>query len=83
MQDRPTSVVLIGGEEVPEYFLLGEMVEENPQHLMVSVISGYIRRTKELVKTRELDRERPDDLVVSMIGSKHPGWPLVRTTCTR
>ena len=79
MQDRPTSVVLVGGEEVPEYFLLGEMVEENPQHLMVSLISGHIQKTKELVKTRKLNR---DDLVVSMIGSKHPSRLLDRPTCT-
>ena len=38
MQDRPTSVVLVGDEEVPKYFLLGEMVEENPKHLMECVI---------------------------------------------
>ena len=74
MQDRPTSVLLVGDEEVAEDFLLGELVEENPQHLMVSLISGHIQKTKDWVKTRKLDR---DDLVVSMIGSKHPGRPLV------
>ena len=76
MQDRPTSVLLVGDEEVAEDFLLGELVEENPQHL----ISGYIQKTKDWVKTRELDR---DDLVVSMVGCKHPSRLLDRPTCTR
>ena len=80
MQDRPTSVLLVGDEEVAEDFLLGEVVEENPQHLMVSLISGYIQKTKDWGKTRELDR---DDLVVSMVGSKHPSRLLDRPTCTR
>ena len=80
MQDRPTSVLLVGDEEVAEDFLLGELVEENPQHLMVSLISGHIQKTKDWVKTRKLDR---DDLVVSMVGSKHPSRPLYRPTCTR
>ena len=80
MQDRPTSVLLVGDEEVAEDFLLGELVEENPQHLMVSLISGHIQKTKDWVKTRELDR---DDLVVPMVGSKHPSRLLDRPTCTR
>ena len=80
MQDRPTSVLLVGDEEVAEDFLLGELVEENPQHLMVSLISGHIQKTKDWVKTRKLDR---DDLVVSMIGCKHPSRLLDRPTCTR
>ena len=80
MQDRPTSVLLVGDEEVAEDFLLGEMVEENPQHLMVSLISGHIQKTKDWVKTRKLDR---DDLVVSMVGCKHPSRLLDRPTCTR
>ena len=80
MQDRPTSVLLVGDEEVAEDFLLGEVVEENPQHLMVSLISGHIQKTKDWVKTRKLDR---DDLVVSMIGCKHPSRLLDRPTCTR
>ena len=42
VQDRPTSVVLVGDEEVSEYFPLGEVVEENPQHLMENVIAGHI-----------------------------------------
>ena len=80
MQDRPTSVLLVGDEEVAEDFLLGEVVEENPQHLMVSLISGHIQKTKDWVKTRKLDR---DDLVVSMVGCKHPSRLLDRPTCTR
>ena len=80
MQDRPTSVLLVGDEEVAEDFLLGELVEENPQHLMVSLISGHIQKTKDWVKTRKLDR---DDLVVSMVGCKHPSRLLDRPTCTR
>ena len=80
MQDRPTSVLLVGDEEVAEDFLLGELVEENPQHLMDSLISGYIQKTKDWVKTRKLDR---DDLVVSMVGCKHPSRLLDRPTCTR